>query len=292
MYYAVYGLLWLISLLPVRVLYFFADCIYQLVYHVFKYRKEVALKNLLIAFPEKTEEERKQIARQFYHNLIDTFIESIKMITVSQRFLEKRFTGNWEVVNALQSSGRPVQVHLGHNFNWEWGNAVAAKKLLLPFLVVYMPISNKIFDRLFRKLRSRTGTRLLRATHMAEDFLPYRKSQYILGLAADQNPGHPAKAWWFQFFTKPAPFVKGPAKNAVVNNTEVVFAFIQKPKRGYYEVVFTPAGNSGGGWSEKELTQKFVRYLEVVIRKNPDMWLWTHRRWRHEWKPEYGEIIG
>jgi KDO2-lipid IV(A) lauroyltransferase len=291
MYYVVYGLLWLISLLPIRVLYFFADGIYQLVYHVFRYRKEVVLNNLAIAFPEKTEKERKQIARRFYRNLIDTFIETIKMITVSPRFIEKRFTGNWEALGAFQSTGRPVQIHLGHNFNWEWGNAAAIKKMQMPFLAVYMPISNKIFDRLFRKLRGRAGTRLLRATHMSADFLPYRNTQYILALVADQNPGDPARAWWFQFFTKPAPFVKGPAKNAVANNTEVLFAFIQKRKRGYYEVVFTPAGNSGTGWSEKELTQKFVRYLEEVIRKNPDMWLWSHRRWRHRWKPEYGEVM-
>ena len=101
MYYLVYGFLWLMSLLPFRVLYFFSDCIYVLVFYVFKYRRDVVINNLQIAFPEKTEKERRLIAKKFYHNLIDTFIESIKMISVSDKALEKKFTANWELINAI-----------------------------------------------------------------------------------------------------------------------------------------------------------------------------------------------
>src|SRR5215831_10456531 len=157
MYYVVYGLLWLVSILPLRILYIFSDCIYGVVYYVIKYRRDVVMQNLEIAFPEKTIEEKKQIAKKFYRNLIDTFIETIKMVSASEKFIMKRFTANWEVINSLKDTGRPVQVHLGHNFNWEWANVSAAHLLSYRFLVVYMPIANKIFDRLFIKLRSRTG---------------------------------------------------------------------------------------------------------------------------------------
>jgi KDO2-lipid IV(A) lauroyltransferase len=153
-----------------------------------------------------------------------------------------------------------------------------------------MPITNKNFERLFYKFRSRFGTKLLRATHMREDFMPYRNDQYALALAADQNPGHPASAWWFNFFGHPAPFVKGPAKGAVTNDAVVVFAFIHKIRRGYYEAVFTVAEENPTTLTEQELTGKFVKYLEAVIRQYPDMWLWSHRRWKWEWKTEYGEI--
>lgn len=291
MYYVVYGFLWLISLLPLRVLYFIADAFYGLAFYVIKYRRDVVMKNLLIAFPEKTEKERKTIAKKFYHNLIDMFIETIKMLSVSEKALEKRFAANWELINKLHATGKSVQLHVGHNFNWEWGNMVLTKQTVYKLLAVYMPFTNKIIERLFYKLRTRNGAIFLRATNMKEDFVEYSSSQYLLGLVADQNPGHPANAWWFNFFGKPAPFVKGPAKGAVTNDTAVVFAFVHKPRRGYYEAVFSLATDNAGSLSESELTQKFVTYLEEVIRQYPEMWLWTHRRWKHEWKPEYGDII-
>jgi len=291
MYYIVYGLLWLVSLLPWKVLYFFSDVIYVLIYYLFKYRREIVMNNLLIAFPEKTEKERIAIAKKFYHNLFDTFIETLKMLSASKQSLLKRFTANWEVINDVQKTGRNVQVHIGHNFNWELCNASSPINFTAPFLAVYMPLTSKLFERLFLKLRSRFGTVLLRATHMKEDFMLHRNKQYVLALAADQNPGNPASGWWFNFFGHPAPFVKGPAKGAISNDAIVVFTFIHKVRRGYYEAVFSTPEENLTAFSEQELTEKFVRYLEGVIRTYPDMWLWSHRRWKWEWKPEYGEII-
>jgi len=291
MYYIVYGFLWLISLLPLRILYVFADGFYGLVYYIVKYRRNIVMNNLLIAFPEKTEKERIKIAKKFYHNLIDMFFETIKMISASDEFISKRVTANWEVVNAIYPTGKSVQVHLGHNFNWEWGNNVFVKKTAFKLLAVYMPMTNKIFEQLFYKLRTRNGANFLRATNMREDFLPYRNIQYLLALIADQNPGYPGNAWWFNFFGKSTPFLKGPAKAAITSNTAVIFAFIHKPRRGYYEAVFSLAEENPVALTEEELTKKFVLYLEDVIKQYPDMWLWSHRRWKWEWKPEYGAIV-
>ncbi len=288
MYYIVYGFLWLISLLPMRVLYVLADGIYGLVFYIFSYRKKVVLDNLAIAFPEKSPAERLAIAKKFYRNFIDSFIETIKLLSVSDRFVEKRFSANWEVVNRFYDTGRSVQLHLGHNFNWEWGNLAGRKHLKFPFLAVYAPISNPVFDRIFRKLRARSGTILLRANHMKEDFFPYRHTQYLLGLVADQNPGHLKKALWLNFFGRRTPFAPGPAKNAIYNDTVVIFAFIHRPRRGYYEAVFTLQEEHASQTTEQALTKKFVLYLEEVIRRYPDMWLWSHRRWKNEWTEEEG----
>lgn len=291
MYYIIYGILYLFSLLPFTILYFISDAIYGFVYYILKYRRDIVASNLKLAFPEKPEAERKKIAKKFYHNLIDTFIETLKLLSASESSLLKRFTASWELINEFQDSGRSIQIHVGHNFNWELCNVSCPVKFKIPFVAVYMPMTNKIFERIFYKMRSRFGTILLRATHMKEDFLAYKEAQYILALAADQNPGNPASGWWFNFFGHPAPFVKGPAKGALSNNTVVVFAFIHKVRRGYYEAVFSLVEEETSSLSEQELTKKFVRYLEEVIRTYPDMWLWSHRRWKLEWKPEYGEII-
>ena len=129
MYYIVYGILWLLSLLPLRILYFLSDVICLFVFNVFHYRRDVVMKNLQIAFPEKPEKEKRAIAKKFYHNLIDTFIETIKMMSASSKFLQKRVKGNWQLINQFKSSGRNVQIHLGHNFNWELANAGELKIL-------------------------------------------------------------------------------------------------------------------------------------------------------------------
>jgi len=289
MYYIVYFFFYLISLLPLRILYVLSDAIYLLMYYVVGYRKKVVMGNLDIVFPGKSREEKVRIAKKFYQNFIDSFIETIKLLSAPDSFFEKRFTGNWELINQYYDQGRPVQLHLGHTFNWEWGNVVIPKKIRHQFLGVYMPLHDKTFNKLFMKMRSRTGAILISALNMTREFLPYRKTLFCLGLVADQSPGswmHHAK--WFRFFNKIAPFTVGPAKSAIANNAVVIFACIHRPKRGQYEVAFTLAEENPKGITEIALTKKFIDYLENTIAHDPDMWLWTHKRWKREWKEEYG----
>ncbi len=292
MYYIMYGLLWLVSLLPLPVLYVISDGFYGLIFYILKYRRDVVMKNLNIAFPDKTDKEKRAIAKKFYHNLVDTFIETIKLLSSSPAYIGKHFQGNWDEVNKHFASGRNVQVHLGHNFNWEWGNNMLGKEMVYKILMVYMPLANKAMDRLFLKIRSKTGVILLPATNMNKHFIPYRKTQYCMVLVADQNPGFATGATWVNFFSHPTPFLKGPARTAISNNNIVVFANIHKIKRGRYETSFTTIyENPATKIAPEELTVKFVRYLENVIRQYPDMWLWSHRRFKWEWNEEYGEVL-
>lgn len=291
MYYFVYGLLYLLSLLPLRVLYLFSDFAYIIIYYVAGYRKEVVQKNLSIAFPEKTEEERREIIKKFYRNFTDNFIETIKLISAGKNFIEKHFTGDVKVFAELHAQEKKCQVHLGHNFNWEIANL--GMPLLTPYLLltVYMPINNKTMDRLLKKIRSKTGAILLPATEMRTAMLPWREKQYMLGLVADQNPGVPSKAYWLNFFGRPTPFVTGPEKGARANNASVVFVHFTKKKRGYYEMHSELAALEPNALPPTELTKTYIQYLEKVIKANPEMWLWSHRRWKHEWKPEYGPVM-
>lgn len=290
MYYLVYGIFYVISLLPLRVLYILADAIYGLVYYIIGYRRDIVMNNLTIAFPDKTEAEKKKIAKKFYHNFIDSLIEMFKMISASDAYILRRFTGNWDLLNNLMKSGRSCQILLGHTFNWEWGNLSLGMNINYNVLAVYMPISNKIFDRLFLKLRTRGKSKMLSAHHMRAEMMPYRNVQYVLGLAADQNPGNPGHAYWANFFNKAAPFVTGPEKGARAGNLPVLFCYIEKPRRGYYNVVLSIGEENPASLPEGALTIKFVDYLEKTISERPDMWLWSHRRWKHKWKEEYAQL--
>jgi Kdo2-lipid IVA lauroyltransferase/acyltransferase len=291
MYYIVYGLLYLVSLLPLRVLYILSDGFYLLVYRILGYRRQVVMDNLQLVFPEKTLAERKKIASKFYHNFIDSFIETIKMVSASNSYIEKRVTGNWEVLNDLHKTGRSCQIHLGHTFNWEWANLAGAKEMKYTFLGVYMPIKNQALDRLFKKLRSKSGSVLIPATEMRKSMIHWRHQQYCIGLVADQAPSNPDRCFWLNFFGKITPFVNGPETGAQAGNIPVVFANIEKPRRGYYKVVLTLAEDQPASLPKGQLTLRYARYLENVIRKQPDMWLWSHRRWKREWKNEYRKLL-
>lgn len=250
------------------------------------------MNNLSIAFPEKSEKERRQIAKKFYHNFIDAFIESIKFISISKKQILKRSTCEFDLINELSAKGYNVHIMAGHQFNWEFGNALAAMTLHAPFVGIYMPISNKSLDRIFYNFRKRYGTILISATEYKKNANhPAFSKPYTFGLAADQNPGDPAFAYWMNFFGKPAPFVNGPSKGAVKNNTAVVMVGFHKLKRGYYHFSNKLLAENGSSYSPEALTVIYKNALEEVIKADPSNYLWSHRRWKYEWKPQYGNII-
>jgi len=181
----------------------------------------------------------------------------------------------------------PCQIHLGHTFNWEWGQLILKKSTPYKLMVVYMPISNKIFEKIFYDSRTRSGSIFLPATSMRSAMVAHNETQYLLGLVADQNPGALSTAYWVNFFGKPTAFVSGPEKAARLKNIPVFFAHIEKPKRGYYNAVLKIGELNPSDLKEGELTLRYVKYLQEVIQQNPDMWLWSHRRWKHELKEEH-----
>jgi KDO2-lipid IV(A) lauroyltransferase len=287
MYYIIYSLLYLLSLLPLRVLYILSDIVYLLVYYVIGYRKEVVMANLKIAFPEKTEAERRSIAKKFYRNFTDNFIETIKLLSAGKKFITGHFVLDSNPFESIYQSGRKCQIHLGHNFNWEIANVVMPFYTDFPFLVVYMPLGSKVMDRLFMHLRTRTGSIMLPATNMRNAIVQHRNTQYLLALVADQAPGDVSKAYWLNFFGRPTAFTKGPESGARISNIPVIFTQLYKTKRGYYRAYLEVASDNPAELPDGELTRRYIRFLETAIREHPDMWLWSHRRWKHEWKDEY-----
>ncbi|KYP15684.1 lipid A biosynthesis acyltransferase, partial [Flavihumibacter sp. CACIAM 22H1] len=280
MYYFVYGFLYLVSLAPIRVLYAVGDLLGWLIFELAGYRRAVVNNNLRLAFPAKTDLERTRIRRTFQRNFIDTFIETIKLISAGKSFITSRMQGDFEKLNDLYDRGLRCQVHMGHNFNWELANLAYGYYCKHPLLGVYMPLKNKAMDKLFRQLRSKTGTILLPATSMKKSMLPYRDTHYLLGLVADQVPANVQQAYWLNFFNHPTAFIPGPEKGARTGNLPVAFVHITKEKRGYYYLHVKIAAEDPVSLPEGELTRMYRDFLEETIRQDPAMWLWSHRRWK------------
>ncbi|MBI5857900.1 MAG: lipid A biosynthesis acyltransferase [Sphingobacteriales bacterium] len=291
MYYILYGLLRFLSFFPLPVLYLLSDFTYGLMFYVLKYRRKVVMANLLIAFPAKTEKERKRIAKNFYHNLVDTFIETIKFLHWNIKDVEKRFTCNLDGLEEAYKTGKPIHILGMHNMNWEYVNWGLDRNVKLPFLGIYLPVASKPFDKIMYNIRARYGTVLIPATGFKDAYLPWIYRQHILASAADQSPATPLNAYWVNFFNRPTAFVKGAEKGARTHNASVVFGHFYKTKRGHYHLDTKFITGHAAKLNEGEMVKIFAKYVETSIRSQPSNYLWSHRRWKHEYKPEYGEII-
>jgi KDO2-lipid IV(A) lauroyltransferase len=292
MYLFIYILVYLFSLLPWRLLYFISDIIALLLQHVFKYRVKVVAQNLAIAFPQKTAKERQKIANEFYQQFTDSFIETFKLISISDKNFDKRFTSNVEVLNKLYATGQSVQIMAGHFFNWEFANWGVAKFGKYPFIAVYMPLSNPYFNKIILKLRMRFGSIMIPATNFKTQFHKYAtQGNYAMALAADQNPGNPLSAYWVPFFGRLTPFVKGPEKGALLNNTAQVFVHFYRVKRGYYHSEYEVMTTSPNYFKDGQLTALYVKILEEKIKAKPANYLWSHRRWRYEFDAKQHEKL-
>lgn len=289
MYYLVYGFLYTVSLLPMWFLYGISDAVRWLLFRVFGYRRKIVRDNLKKAFPGKSDAEREEIRRKFERNFTDTFIETVKYFSASRDYLMKRMQGNFELFDDIQRKGQSCQVQLGHNFNWELLNLSYGCYCNMTALSVYLPLQNKVMDRIFVKLRGRTGNKLLPATQISRAILPYRGQQYLLGLIADQAPGNMANVWWMYFFGQPTPFTRGPEKNAMVHHLPVVFIHVTKWKRGHYRMHAELVTEDASMYQPGELTFLYRNFLEKVMQDHPDMWLWTHRRWKRRWEASHAE---
>ena len=288
MYYIIYGFLYLLSLLPYPVIYFISDGIYFFLFYVFGYRRKVVMNNLKIAFPDKSDRELWKISKQFYHNLCDTFMEIIKLISMSDKTFAKRCRGDFSIIGDLIKKGKNVQLHAGHQFNWEFGSLFMSKAVTaIPSYAVYMPIKNSAMEKLFLKIRERYGTKFIKATEFRLKRDEIFSGRFAIFLGADQNPGNPSTAYWQNYFSKPAPFITGPEVGGIKNDTAIVFVRSKIIKRGHYVLECMLCTENAASTVQGEITMAFRDFLEKIIREEPDNYLWTHRRWKWDYQEQF-----
>lgn len=289
MYYLIYGPLYLLSLLPLKLLYVLSDVLSFLIFRVFGYRRKVIETNLEIAFPEKTIAERKTIAGKFHRNFTDTFVETIKSLSAPKSFYDNHCNTDFSIFDKLAAENKSCQFHACHQFNWEWISLYWSIHFKQPLAVVYMPISSKPLDRLFYKLRTKFGAIYLAATSRSA-LLSWRKKTHCLVLIADQKPASAGSSYWLNFFGKPTAFITGPEKNAVLKKCPVVFGRAIKTGRGKYTSFLELACEDASLLKRGELTVMYRDFIEQAIRLQPDMYLWSHKRFKFEWQEGYHHL--
>jgi KDO2-lipid IV(A) lauroyltransferase len=283
-YYLFYGINWIITLLPLPVLYIFSDILNLLLYYVFRYRRKVVATNLRNSFPEKTDEELKAIEKKFYKHLADLMIETFKLTHMSQKEQKKRFTySNLEVIDKLREDKRDIIAVLGHYNNWEWPT-------LLPFylkykiIIIFKPLQNKYFNGFVNSQRSKYGIVLTPTSQVIREILNYKKSNIntLSVFISDQIPAKGDIKFWTTFLNQDTAVFTGAGKIASKYDMAVVFFHIQKVKRGYYNLDIELLHEHTAGLSENLITETHVRRLEEIIKEKPEYWIWSHRRWKHK----------
>ncbi|CAL1520453.1 lysophospholipid acyltransferase family protein [Chitinophaga sp. MM2321] len=282
-YFLLLPVIYAVSLLPFRVLYFLSDLVYVLLYYVMGYRKNVVLQNLRNSFPDKNEAEIKRICKDFYHYLCDLFLETFKTLTISKDAMIKhcRFTDDTlALFNKLADDKKSVVLVMGHKGNWEWAGNTFSILCKQQLYVIYHPLANKHFNGLMYRMRTRFGTKLIAMQDTFRDMVQNRDEVNATAFIADQAP-QPKTAQWLTFLNQDTPVFKGTEKIAQKMNYPVVYVTVQREKRGYYTVVAklltaTPADEKDG-----DITAAHTRKLEEDIVAQPATWLWSHKRWKH-----------
>ena len=281
-YYIVYLFCWLLALLPLRVLYALSNCLYVILYYIIQYRKKIVFENLRNSFLEKSPEEIKIIAKKFYRHLADLFMEILKMVNFDLEKLSKRVKyTNPEVLDELYHQGKDVAVALGHYGNWEWLQGLSASHKHLP-LIIYKPISNKYFERVFYRMRRKMNVVPIQMRRIIRAILKYRQEGVltITAFVSDQSTIWEETQYWTTFLNQETPVYLGIEKIATSLKQAVIFYKLTKPKRGYYEVEILKLFDDASKTNPYEITKKHTEILEEIIKEKPELWLWTHRRWK------------
>lgn len=273
--------IFLFRFLPFRFLFGFADLIFHIIYYLVGYRKNVVFQNLRNSFPEKSGDEISAIARGFYHHFSDMLIESLKAFTMTEDAVVRRYKyNNTEFLDDLYQKGQSVICIAGHYGNWEWGGLASGAQLKHKPVGFYKPLSNKYVDDYIQQTRVKGRSKLASITQTAETFKMDYGEPTIFYMVADQSPSSPRLAYWVNFMSQDTATLHGPEKYARIYNFPVVFASAKKVRRGYYTVDFKMLEPEPAKTKTGELTGRYMKMLEDVIRAKPEYYLWSHRRWK------------
>jgi Kdo2-lipid IVA lauroyltransferase/acyltransferase len=272
----------LLSYLPLPVLYLITDFVYLVVRFPIGYRKKVIDENLQFAFPEKSQQERKKIRNKFYRNFTDTIAETIKLLTISDAELRNRFVLiDNQLPELAVKSGTSAIMTAGHMFNWEMAIQAIAQQSEVVTETVYLKLNNRFFNKLMLEIRVRFGGVFTEKKEFGKSMATLKSHPRIIQLASDQRPPLSQRRYKREFMNRPALFFEGAEVLAKKMNLPVYFGSVTKVKRGYYYLEFyniaTPPYENTPPHS---ITDAFCKILEDNIRNQPDLYLWSHKRWK------------
>ena len=272
------------SVQPFWLLYLKSDVCYFLAYRVFRYRRAVTRANLLHSFPEKDIKDIKAIERRFYRNLCDLFVEAPKMMRMGTNGYGKRITyTNPEVLERLFEQKKSIFYAIPHSGNWEWYGKQIPSFAAHHNVAVYKKVSSPVFDALMLYMRMKgISAEPVEANDVFKQLVQHRERWNAVLMIADQSPRGVESDYWTEFLHQDTCWFTGMERMARKLDYAVVFVAMKRQGRGRYEVSYELITDDPKTMEEDQIMEQYVRCVERFIQENPDNWLWSHRRWKHQ----------
>ncbi|MFZ4796544.1 MAG: lysophospholipid acyltransferase family protein [Bacteroidia bacterium] len=283
--YHIYSIpLYLLALLPFPLLYLMSDGLCFLAFNIIGYRKKVVYTNLRNSFPNYTEKEINAIAKKFYSHLFDTILETFKLLTISKNGLKKHgvYT-NLEVMDEIINQNKSFVILTGHMGNWEWLPTIWHLEGNANIVGIYHKLSSPFFEWFTKNMRERFGIQMITMENTLRGMIANKNKLTGTGFIADQTPSGD-NAHWIQFLNQDTPVFLGAEKLAKKFNYPVVYCHVIKPRRGYYEIKIDIITMEPQKTPDFYIIEEFNKLLEADIINQPEIWLWSHRRWKHKRK--------
>ena len=283
LYYLLVPILYFFAYLPTNLLYKLSYAIAFVLRDVIGYRKKVVLTNIRNSFPEKSEAEIQQIARESYRHLADRVVENLKCMTITMPEVEERvIITNPEMLHEVYNRGQHLVMMVGHIATWEFGGYRAVTASAHENFAIVAPVNNKRFNQLIQRTRGKMGMNLIMMNESKAFFaLPLTKPTAGIFIS-DQSPSNMKTCYWTTFLNQDSAFFTGAERYARMHNAAVIYPKITERKHGYFNAEIIKITDDPNSLPEFGVTEKFVRILEQQIRENPSDWLWSHRRWKHK----------
>jgi Kdo2-lipid IVA lauroyltransferase/acyltransferase len=274
-----------LSYLSLRILYLLSDFLYMVLYKILKYRQKVVRTNLLNSFPGKSKKEIIKIEQGFYSHFCDLIVESIRLFSISEKeLLERSKFLNPEIMNQFYDKGVSLILVAGHYNNWEMSATILGSQVKHHIVGIYTPMSNEFFDNKFLNSRERFGMKMLSKKIVKEGFEKNKELLTATLFATDQSPTYSKSVHWTMFLNQPTAVLLGAERFSREYNFPVIYVYITKARRGYYEMEARILEKDPAETHDGEITEKHTRWLEEQIEKTPQYWLWTHKRWKRKMK--------
>lgn len=277
-------ILYFISKMPLKILYIFSDIIFYLNHYVVGYRKKIITQNIKNSFPDKTDHEIAEIRKKFYLNFSDYLAETVKSFTMSERETRVRMQHiNQQVFHDAKEEGKNIILLAGHVFNWEWMNALATIVPQKNCHPVYRKVNSSFWENQMKKVRSKFGNEALEANEVILNiFRSKNDGDSIYLFVADQTPHVAHVNYGLEFLNQRTPAFIGYDKLATRMDLAFIYCEMQKVKRGLYQINYHRIMPEGEKFVNNEVVKKFHQLLENTIKKRPDNYLWSHRKWKYQ----------
>ncbi|MFZ5979136.1 MAG: lysophospholipid acyltransferase family protein [Candidatus Zixiibacteriota bacterium] len=245
-------------------------------------RKRIAFDNLKKAMGDSlSDEEIKLIIKSLFKNIGRTLIEFSRFGKMGLDGINKIIVGDPAILERIYKEGKGGIIVTAHFGNWElMGAWIAACGYPMDFLVGQQ--HNQLIDDMLIGFRRDVGVGIISLTKSVRQVFKALRANHFTGLVSDQH--NPSEGVILDFFGRPAATPKGPALFSIRSGSPLLPYLLRRERYDRHVVIASdPIYPPHSGDEEADIrymTETYSRFFEATIRKYPDMWLWTHRRWK------------